>query len=264
MRSASSSTRIVIDQLVATLRNTTKTIDAPPEANTAEACAGKLPDAARSHLLTLHTIYPYVTLDALDLLDRGAVTKLSWINKDSSNQMELNRHAYYVNRTEAQSAHAAQQTLDSHREAELTLPPHEVRLNGWNCSCPAFTLAVASQEAQIGHRTRSPESSARRDTGTFGGLSKPCFVEGVEQPPPLCKHLLACVLAEHCGHLFRFHDARSEASNSRRDESMSIGQARQMDPQQQPYANSFDIATANRTCTVSCTEACGWAASGGL
>lgn len=92
---------------------------------------------------------------------------------------------------------------------------YEVRLKAWNCSCPAFAFAafpallndpplpfldLDSDSDLLGQMPLNAESGASRsysgaqdDTWRFGGIS---LGDGL---PPVCKHLLACVLMEHCG-----------------------------------------------------------------
>ena len=72
---------------------------------------------------------------------------------------------------------------------------YEVRLRAWNCSCPAFTFAAfpASVVGTEGEAVLDEEQE--RDTGAgwkFGGVG---LGGGT---PPVCKHLLACVLGEWC------------------------------------------------------------------
>jgi len=86
-----------------------------------------------------------------------------------------------------------------------TTTSYEVRLCAWNCSCPAFAFAAFPSVTTL--NARSPpgeyEAGCRKcdgkaelghdDEGTkFGGMSAGASM------PPVCKHLLACVLVEHC------------------------------------------------------------------
>ncbi|KAF3041552.1 hypothetical protein E8E12_007364 [Didymella heteroderae] len=90
---------------------------------------------------------------------------------------------------------------------------YEVRLSAWNCTCPAFAFAAfpaVHPEPPLSTFTPRPISSLNRDSqeedvrtedrGTaewmFGGVSLG------QDMPPICKHLLACVLAERCGSVF--------------------------------------------------------------
>jgi len=99
---------------------------------------------------------------------------------------------------------------------------YEVRLKAWNCSCPAFAFAAlpASSEEDSGSRdddgvggdgdeaddggyglsagaASTASTAAAHDGGDavawlgFGGLARGGNV-------PVCKHLLACVVAERC------------------------------------------------------------------
>ena len=72
---------------------------------------------------------------------------------------------------------------------------YEVRLRAWNCSCPAFAFAAfpASVVGTEGEAVLDEEQE--RDTRAgwkFGGVG---LGGGT---PPVCKHLLACVLGEWC------------------------------------------------------------------
>jgi len=87
-----------------------------------------------------------------------------------------------------------------------TLATYQVRLLGWNCSCPAFAFAAFP----AGHtftpvpvdKAICPAQQAEERTKEegmewmFGGISLG------DDMPPVCKHLLACVLAERCKGLF--------------------------------------------------------------
>ncbi|KAF2793504.1 hypothetical protein K505DRAFT_325418 [Melanomma pulvis-pyrius CBS 109.77] len=84
---------------------------------------------------------------------------------------------------------------------------YEVRLTAWNCSCPAFAFAAfpstfsdLSIPAHESHEEQSGGGNAALDmrkrqkdaAWSFGGVS---LGPGI---PPVCKHLLACVLVERC------------------------------------------------------------------
>ena len=74
---------------------------------------------------------------------------------------------------------------------------YEVRLRAWNCSCPAFAFAAfpASVVGMEGQGEAMLNEEQERDTGAgwkFGGVG---LGGGT---PPVCKHLLACVLGEWC------------------------------------------------------------------
>ena len=88
---------------------------------------------------------------------------------------------------------------------------YEVRLRAWNCTCPAFAFAAFPSvhpeppvpeyvlpDADGKMNSEAPDEKNRMAASGwhFGGVS---LGEGM---PPVCKHLLACVLAEQCGSLF--------------------------------------------------------------
>lgn len=84
-----------------------------------------------------------------------------------------------------------------------------VHVAAWNCSCAAFAFAAFPASGATGgagageDRTRTAHEdnrgrvggASRQSLAGFGGLSATS-----DSPPPCCKHLLACVLAE------RWHD----------------------------------------------------------
>ncbi|KAH9883108.1 hypothetical protein J1614_000478 [Plenodomus biglobosus] len=118
-----------------------------------------------------------------------------------------------------------------------TTTHYQVRLTAWTCSCPAFTFnafpaaytppvhfqshphSLASNTPPpplFSHRSHNM-SVAGRDAGRDAGPRPAEEQEGVKEGegewvfggvslepgmPPVCKHLLACVLVERCGGLF--------------------------------------------------------------
>jgi hypothetical protein len=83
---------------------------------------------------------------------------------------------------------------------------YEVRLCAWNCSCPAFAFAAfpaihpepAVPAFDPQHEIPRPTiDNSDGATWIFGGVSLG------NDTPPVCKHLLACVLVDKCSGLFR-------------------------------------------------------------
>jgi hypothetical protein len=115
---------------------------------------------------------------------------------------------YYV-----RSAQPQKQTRYSHGATIDILPNYEVRLDAWNCSCPAFAFAAfpsatsrpgsaeSHQSLQVADASVTTGMLGLQNVDTsfadeaedtvwiFGGL-------GLESNLPVCKHLLACVLVE--------------------------------------------------------------------
>lgn len=84
---------------------------------------------------------------------------------------------------------------------------YEVRLRGWNCTCPAFIFAsFAALEdndaVREGHNKCDEDNNV--DVGKFfGGL-----VMGEGRDVPVCKHILACLLVELGGGFEDFVEER--------------------------------------------------------
>ena len=74
-------------------------------------------------------------------------------------------------------------------------PCYEVRLDAWSCSCPAFAFAAfpasGSETLQNNDAALTRTHDSESSEWSFGGLT-----QGTDMP--VCKHLLACVLVEHC------------------------------------------------------------------
>ena len=136
---------------------------------------------------------------ALDVLDRGLVTRI--IQTTGSDDVPPHGSlpaVYYVRSSQPQSRGAGRfrygEPLDDAQRF------YEVRLDSWNCSCPAFAFASfsSSPDNDIPARYIGGEPASARTAGMFGGLSLPP-TNGAD---PVCKHLLACFLAERCRALF--------------------------------------------------------------
>ncbi|KAI9754305.1 MAG: tRNA methyltransferase, has a role in tRNA modification [Chaenotheca gracillima] len=151
---------------------------------------------ARRIFVTLHCGFPNEFLPALDLLDRRLVTRLAYTPK--SDDVDIvgtgasrdGNNVYYV--TSSQSASKWR------HQSVSTGASYEVRLKPWHCSCPAFAFAAFSS-VSVEHDSLTEHHLWRTDGLTdraVGGLTPG------EDIPPVCKHLLACYLAEECGGLF--------------------------------------------------------------
>lgn len=97
---------------------------------------------------------------------------------------------------------SAQQRSSRYTPSYDSTTSYQVRLRAWNCSCPAFAFAafeaVHLEPAIPVHDGNAgpAEDDTRVNAWMFGGVSLG------ETVPPVCKHLLACVLVERCGGLF--------------------------------------------------------------
>ncbi|KAJ9295354.1 hypothetical protein DTO271G3_6177 [Paecilomyces variotii] len=181
----------------------------------------------KSLMLTLHCLFPNELLLALDILDRKLVRRfvsIKHIDQDGEGNA-------------AGSSHDREEIPDSQEEeeeVEVNSPPdqqssmreeiflvlstssvtsqssrgvpekyYEVRLRAWNCTCPGFVLSAFRNLGDAGEEDVGVQDEGMNDyhgdrwlggtlTRTMSGNSA----------PPMCKHLLACILATRCTGLF--------------------------------------------------------------
>ncbi|KAF2688689.1 hypothetical protein K458DRAFT_293639 [Lentithecium fluviatile CBS 122367] len=103
---------------------------------------------------------------------------------------------------------SAQQRSSRYSASYDTIASYEVRPRAWNCSCPAFAFSAFPPihpeppvPTYIPTNTNPTSYTAgpgkvAQEGWSFGSMG---LGEGT---PPVCKHLLACVLAERCAALF--------------------------------------------------------------
>lgn len=167
-------------------------------------------EPAKSALLTLHALFPSVFLPALDMLDRNLVTRLVLNSENHTfgdqgmgksfhtrpmDETLSERSVYYV-RSNA-PPHPTQGRF-SDRLADEDLY-YEVRVGVWNCTCASFTFAALNAAKP----THSPSSTSQQRTtrGKWDGVDpipaglRGRYVNERTQDIPICKHLLACSLA---------------------------------------------------------------------
>lgn len=179
-----------IFSLIDPLRTTEEETEYPPTPSEAIRSFLSYPDT-KQLLLTLHCIFPDQLLPALDLLERGRVSL--YFRKDpeaGSNHLagtwKPRPSCYYV---EASSQRA-------NRFSQFSAPRslYEIRAKAWNCSCPAFTFSTL--EGELAKRTSLESSGGSQSmTGAVGAsIIYGGRAEG-DNRAPICKHLLACLLA---------------------------------------------------------------------
>ena len=196
-------------------------------------------------LLTLHVLFPNELLPALDLLDRGLITRirvsqnthlrgsggtaqrLSGQQQDTASpgQMRDVMHsavesvARVTTLPSASSQNpctyyvrsAQQQTSRGNSRFRNATYEHttyyEVRLDAWSCSCPAFAFSAFPAISSSDHDTSLPLPDAQLDDHAPQGW----FFGGLSlgDDMPVCKHLLACVLVEHSSAFAHFVEERS-------------------------------------------------------
>lgn len=172
----------------------------------------------RKLMLTLHVLFPNELLPALDLLDRHLVTRFhvrggSAARVGDHGEADANAGADHSTEITTYYVRSAQQKSSSSRFHDPIATSYEIHLSAWNCSCPAFAFAAfpptlddpndgvdgpelfnsdvsKAASATVGTACAVGEA-VEADTWLFGGLTR-----GVN--PPICKHLLACLLVEKC------------------------------------------------------------------
>ncbi|KAK1253913.1 hypothetical protein MKX07_001990 [Trichoderma sp. CBMAI-0711] len=173
----------------------------------------------RRQLLTLHVVFPNLLLPALDLLDRGLVSRLVVPAADGEHEA-ARTHATAEPGTETahedattsgiisnssgkesdspgqihmytvQSA-ASSNTSRRKRHTPLRNKTYAVHLDAWNCSCGGFALDAYSHYYDPDNQNQQSVQRSASPLLRLGSLE-------MASPDdfPCCKHLLACLLAE--------------------------------------------------------------------
>ncbi|KEF51317.1 uncharacterized protein A1O9_12667 [Exophiala aquamarina CBS 119918] len=190
---------------------------------------------ARSVFLTLHVLFPHHLLPALDLLDHGLVTRL--VPKPGRIQVDGDddRARLTTDPTGAcgasptnpawevfyiQSSSAVTSTTNTRRKKQsVSATFYEVRLDSWNCSCPAFSVDAFQGLMSAGDDTAGerPDQLDNFLSGIHEAEEVGWRVGGIATLPspggaPICKHILAAVLARAAPMLFGTGVAESIAS----------------------------------------------------
>ena len=249
------STRHLLTSLISTIASSTQQNDM--ETSNPLSTTTATSQNTKSAFLTLHSLFPHDFLPALDLLDRGLVTRFVLAggfeehevrgqleseiagNENENNdptederrrlespqdENQIPNSNYHQTEQQTRQKRKRKQTTvyqvrsaqrtktsSSRSEQQTSTTSYEVRLKAWNCSCPAFAFAALPVDAaENGHRDDGSEdetagyglSGHKNVTATtdeeektawlgYGGLTRGKDV-------PVCKHLLACVVAERC------------------------------------------------------------------
>ncbi|USP80780.1 uncharacterized protein yc1106_08054 [Curvularia clavata] len=145
------------------------------------------------------------------------------IAPQQTTSLDTNHPAIYYVRS-AQHHRSSRYTTTTSNSTYDPTPHYQVRLSAWNCSCPAFTFAAFPACSSPDPHPSSPfvpvdpfqvpqdldrhgheedggdddddDNDDNAGTWSFGGVSLG------DDVPPVCKHLLACLLADKCSGLF--------------------------------------------------------------
>lgn len=140
----------------------------------------------RKLLLTLHVLFPTQLLPALDLLDRGLLTKIS-LQSDEADQTKTTSPRAYIVKSAVVKPRYAKTTSTQSQATYL------IQLRAWNCSCAGFAYEAYGMDAETALET--DQVAAADAEAVFGGVSA-VSVASSGEILPCCKHLLACLLAE--------------------------------------------------------------------
>lgn len=206
-------------------------IDSTPVTALSSLCRHDL-KSAKSIFIALHFLFPHELLPALDLLDRKLVIQLismasrgipestpgscpSQPDRSSATTEQAQWEIFYV-----QSASAALSSSKSNsryrRVYNPTAPYYEVRLDAWNCTCPAFAFSAFGGASDISHDQVGPANEeyqagvgieADGEGWRFGGIAT-----GDGTAAPICKHILAAVLGKALPGLFGHGVERKEVT----------------------------------------------------
>lgn len=173
-----------------------------------------LPSSSRTLLTTLHVIYPSLLLPALDLLDRGLVTRIlvqsppdtQSIDEAEQARQDAKLSTFHLVRSAQQPARRGRKPGTDDGGGG---PTYVVRTQAWNCDCAAFAFnAFPVESSPMTYQVDSAEDDSDDTAGQgvgrweFGALSldgREREDGGVGPGTPCCKHLLASVLAERWG-----------------------------------------------------------------
>ncbi|KAJ5641603.1 hypothetical protein N7490_005603 [Penicillium lividum] len=171
-------------------------------------------------MLTLHCLFPNDLLPALDILDRRLVQRL--VREDKTGAVPEHDHGLAehqdMEQTETSySRHDSPEDIFFVISASTAPPPgaasrfptqeqlkgYEVRLRAWACTCPTFTLSAFRDIQPRMDVSAGTPGAVLRDHGPgcypFGGTLT-CVTD--RGSPPVCKHILACILFARCPGLF--------------------------------------------------------------
>lgn len=176
-------------------------------------------ELAKSALLTLHFLFPFDFLPALDLIDRQLVQKL---HCQHSERTEVGIDVFYVQSASAIIASSSRSGSKGgrfgNRNYAATKMHYEVRLDAWNCTCPAFAAATlklimsesSSEQALPQSAGRQSEKGETREEGVMAQNDEDnrgtVLIGGIatndEALVPVCKHILAAALCDTSPGLF--------------------------------------------------------------
>lgn len=159
------------------------------------------PPSHRHLIITLHVLFPTLMLPALDLLDRRLIVRiilddsLSYRPRHPDTRRGDGKEAeFYLVSSSVPPAPPRRQQQQGDGEAPAAVQAagrfYIVRVGTWHCTCAGFAFAMAGGGRE--EEGRDDDPGEEKEGVGFGGVS----VDGPGEGTPVCKHLLACLLAE--------------------------------------------------------------------
>jgi hypothetical protein len=178
--------------------------------------------SAKSISTTLHFLFPHEFLPALDLLDRKLVTQLRLMPPAVKDQGTVGSHppqhtgpatgteqttweVFYV-RSASATASSSKSKSRYRRVYNPAGTYYEVRLDAWNCTCPAFAYSALGGALDLNQDQTRPEDEDDQTSSEMEGASKEWRFGGTltreGTGAPICKHILAATLGKGLPGLF--------------------------------------------------------------
>ena len=181
--------------------------------------------SAKPIFTTLHFLFPHELLPALDLLDRKLVTQLMITRSAESDQgtavppvpadsttpavatQQPSLEIFYVQSASA-TASSSKTNTRYRRVYNPTGTYYEVRLDAWNCTCPAFAYSAFGGALDLGHDQAGAEDGCDRMESEMNGNRPEWRFGGTITRDgtgvPICKHILAAMLGKALPDLFGY------------------------------------------------------------
>ena len=178
--------------------------------------------SAKAIFTTLHFLFPHELLPALDLLDRKLVTQLLIMRSAGSDQgtavpvpadsttptvatQQPPLEIFYLQSASA-TASSSKTNTRYRRVYNTTGTYYEVRLDAWNCTCPAFAYSAFGGAPDFAHDHGGVEDGCDRIEADMDG-NRPGWRFGGTitrdgSGAPICKHILAAMLGKALPGLF--------------------------------------------------------------
>ena len=185
----------------------------PPSATGLPSLRRQDLQTAKSIFTTLHFLFPHELLPALDILDRKLVSQLAFVPLhqsapasptqqpyDSSTVTEQKAWEIFYVQSASATASSSKSTSRYRRVYNPTGTYYEVRLDTWNCTCPAFAFSAFGGASDLRHNDAGSEDECEQTDVEIEGDANEWRFGGTATRDgtgaPICKHILAAVLGK--------------------------------------------------------------------